>query len=956
MVFWMKFNYVKLLINILIYTFFNISIFANAVENSIFLENYTTYNGLSDNHINDVLKDKFGICWIATDFGVTRYDGTHFQKINELTFPNSFKNKRVSSVFQFGDALIFHFKDAGILEFNPRTSKTKIISKKTAIRVKVHHNHIYYYRSDGYLYDYFHTKTKRFHIGNFEFFELNLYKNNLYFFIRNQGLVKFNLTKNKIEFRLKNDTLFNDASSRIVITKNIIIHNNRFYKIHENGGITHLKNMPSISNITFYGLDLNNNPIYIVKTKTIFSNKIDFNSLIENHKLVDRELRKIVQIDPNTFFILTNQGLIKVSLQKKISSIISKSIVYNPTDIQVRRKIIPISSHEFVFLGYPGIIHLKNNQQQLIQFKNKPLPCYDGVLMGENIYISSEEVGVYCYNIKSRKLQKLNSDNFTSNANFNSVETIKNQLFLVSTGKIITYNPNTKQERRYHLPANEIPYCIKYDEKSNRIMIGTSKSLLVYSLIDQQIKFIKRYVIEGSEIRDILISKNGKAIYLATNKGFFRLNSDNYNVLFHYFDNDNMSNNLICTVHEAAINELWFTTFSGILNYNSYSNKVTSLTQKNGLHNIEYNYKAASLFRNELYIGGLNNYEVFHIQQFKKKVKNNHLYLSSYTINSFSTNKSVYLNSNTLPGFIQINSENQELNLFFSSTNYSQTSTFSYKYKLNNGSWKKMENGILRLVNMPYGEHQLTVVLIDHLGKQIDSKKFTIEALLPFYKKPIFYVMILGIFLLFSFFIIYLIQKRTKDIEATKKRIAMDLHDEAGTILTRTLLFIRMNNQTTKTPFTNKIESNIQELLFSIRAFMSSLSVNQATSYLLGDELQEFFYKNSQESNRIFLFTNLIQQDITISNEMYRDIKLCVFEITNNFIKHSNGEKLTIFLQMKSNNISLLFEDSGSNFDFKNTRSGNGLRNINKRTERNNGTFKIEKQGDNSIFSIIFPI
>jgi two-component system sensor histidine kinase DesK len=184
----------------------------------------------------------------------------------------------------------------------------------------------------------------------------------------------------------------------------------------------------------------------------------------------------------------------------------------------------------------------------------------------------------------------------------------------------------------------------------------------------------------------------------------------------------------------------------------------------------------------------------------------------------------------------------------------------------------------------------------------------------------------------------------------------MDLHDEAGTILTRTLLFVRMNNQKGKTAFTEKIESNIQELLFSIRAFMSSLSIKNATSYLLGDELQEFFYKNSQESDRIFLFTNLIQHDITISNEMYRDIKLCIYEITNNFIKHSNGEKLTVFLQMKSNNISLLFEDSGTNFDPKNTRSGNGLRNINKRTERNKGTFKIEKQGDNSIFSIIFPI
>ena len=70
MVFWMKFNYVKLLINILIYTFFNISIFANAAENSIFLENYTTYNGLSDNHINDISKSIIVLKNLKEIFGI----------------------------------------------------------------------------------------------------------------------------------------------------------------------------------------------------------------------------------------------------------------------------------------------------------------------------------------------------------------------------------------------------------------------------------------------------------------------------------------------------------------------------------------------------------------------------------------------------------------------------------------------------------------------------------------------------------------------------------------------------------------------------------------------------------------------------------------------------------------------------------------------------------------------
>uniref|UniRef100_UPI004049C224 sensor histidine kinase n=1 Tax=Fluviicola sp. TaxID=1917219 RepID=UPI004049C224 len=332
------------------------------------------------------------------------------------------------------------------------------------------------------------------------------------------------------------------------------------------------------------------------------------------------------------------------------------------------------------------------------------------------------------------------------------------------------------------------------------------------------------------------------------------------------------------------------------------------------------------------------------------------LYLSSYTIKSFTEKEYYLLQPNSIKTSINYRTDNQELTLHFSNINLAEASTFPYKYKINNGAWKSMKNGTIRFAYLPYGRYELTVQIINQLDTQIALKNYTIVAEIPFYKKQVFFITLLVILLLFFVLIIFLFIQRTRVIEATKKRIAMDLHDEAGTILTRTLLFVRMNNQKGKTAFTEKIESNIQELLFSIRAFMSSLSIKNATSYLLGDELQEFFYKNSQESDRIFLFTNLIQHDITISNEMYRDIKLCIYEITNNFIKHSNGEKLTVFLLMKSNKISLLFEDSGTNFNPENARSGNGLRNINKRTERNKGTFKIEKQGENSIFSIIFPI
>ncbi|WP_449397387.1 two-component regulator propeller domain-containing protein [Chryseobacterium wanjuense] len=39
---------------------------------------YTTDNGLPQNSVKDITKDKYGFIWLTTENGVVRYDGTNF--------------------------------------------------------------------------------------------------------------------------------------------------------------------------------------------------------------------------------------------------------------------------------------------------------------------------------------------------------------------------------------------------------------------------------------------------------------------------------------------------------------------------------------------------------------------------------------------------------------------------------------------------------------------------------------------------------------------------------------------------------------------------------------------------------------------------------------------------------------------------------------------------------------
>lgn len=952
-----KKSYLKTLISLLIVISSNGAIHSKTPYKSLLLEKFTTFDGLSDNHINDLIKDKFGIIWLATDFGVTRYDGMNFNKIDNIVFPKQFRNKKVLAIIPYLNQLLFHVKDAGIISFHLLTNTTSVITEYPVLKIHVIGNSIYYYRDNGFLYLLKNsTRKKAFFIGKIAYFEFNHYEDGLYFLIRNRGFIKFNIKTNNIQLNVTNKSLFQDIGFPIKSPSNLFLMNNKLFKIKANGGIIESQQKIIDENITYFGFDIQNQPLYIVKTKTIFSKSFDFNNLINRYQLQDHELRKIIQVDPSTYFVLSNQGLLKFSIKKQISHKIALSKISNPNDIQVRRRIIPISSNEVVYLGYPGIIHIKGKKRTFINFENKPLPCYDGIKIDHSIFIVSEGVGVFEYRLKTGQLSKILTTSIAPYSNFDAITNYDNQLLMVNQNHIVLYDPKTKRENAVLFTQKQTPYCVKYDAFREQVLIGTKDKLLIYKVKDNHFKLERIVPSDNFEIRDIHISNDNRSLYLATNTGFYRLNRKNYEYNFHYSDNENKSNNLVCTVNEAANKTIWFTTFSGIIRYNCLTNKVITLNQKNGLHNIEYNYKAAAWLNNDLYVGGLNNYEVIHTALFHTQKQHNQLFLSSYSINSFTENNRFFCSPNNTIQSINYRTDNQDLALQFSSDYLAESDHLTYKYNINNGQWKTMENATIRFAYLPYGSYDLTVVLFDQFGKQIALKKITILAEIAFYKKQGFFLFLMLVILLFSLFIIYLIIQRNKVIEATKKRIAMDLHDEAGTILTRTLLFVRMNNQTEKTPFTNKIEANIQELLFSIRAFMSSLSTNKSTSYQLGDELQEFFFKNSQESERVFLFTNLIQQEIVISTELYRDIKLCVFEITNNFLKHSNGEKLSVFLQLKEKKIILFFEDSGNNFNPNTTNAGNGLRNIKKRTERNKGVFKIDKSHNNSIISITFPI
>jgi signal transduction histidine kinase len=170
----------------------------------------------------------------------------------------------------------------------------------------------------------------------------------------------------------------------------------------------------------------------------------------------------------------------------------------------------------------------------------------------------------------------------------------------------------------------------------------------------------------------------------------------------------------------------------------------------------------------------------------------------------------------------------------------------------------------------------------------------------------------------------------------TKAKIAMDLHDESGTILTRLLLISK------KAKFEDKekeqIQNGLKEALYSFRTYLDSISNKKHSIQDLADDLKEFITSACADGGVQFKFKMDFERNYRINRELYRDVKLSVYEIVSNCLKHSQASSISIECKSENKFITLIISDNGiCDLSLLGTQKGNGIRNITNRAKRNNG-------------------
>jgi signal transduction histidine kinase len=193
--------------------------------------------------------------------------------------------------------------------------------------------------------------------------------------------------------------------------------------------------------------------------------------------------------------------------------------------------------------------------------------------------------------------------------------------------------------------------------------------------------------------------------------------------------------------------------------------------------------------------------------------------------------------------------------------------------------------------------------------------------------------------------------------ETERKRLAEDLHDSVGQVLSAIKLNLHRldkvneNNDDPKNLLadTRKLTD---ECIQEIRNIIHNVLPPVLTDFGLIDALQALCTKMSQTTNIKITFTRNLP-DERFPSEIELTFYRIAQELFGNAVKHSGASAIQLYITKETGWLVMSFSDNGSGFDMENVKHGFGLKNLQSRAHLINGKVHIYTKPENGTLATV---
>ncbi len=928
--------------------------------------------GLSQSSVHAILQDSEGFLWFGTQDGLNRYDGYSFKifkpSLNDTT---SISDNWITDLAEDNDGNIWIATyGGGFNKFDKKTNKfTRFTQNQINSRLLPSNiiNSIYFDKKEnlwiGTKEGLCRLNIKENKLYNFNQNELkkNIIKvisdneNNLWLATDSIGIVKFNESKNQISVfneKKKDEFYFKGINVFTLLAdskRNIWAASGKGLSIKKNGekGFKRFEifdKNEKLSKIQINNIFEDENNIYWLGTEgsgiiklNLANNHIEVfenNPYVENSLSDNQVLTAIKDRSGIIWFGTYGGGVSKFDKKKNRFKLFTKDILNkNSLDDGFIHAIADDNSGK-VWIGTGKGLNILDPKSGKI-FQND-LTQKLKKLLGEirimsvafdnenNMWIGTWGAGLIKYNSSDNSIKQFKSDTENPNSLINNrvrtvyidnngkiwLGTLKGMsIFEPSNGKFTNYSKTDKSK-------SELGIVRFFTQDKNGIFwIGTETSGLIR--FDENSNSFKHFLNDPENPKSISSDRIGA--FLEDSKGRFWVATfggglnlfDRENETFEHFTNANgFFDNVVYGILEDKNENLWISTNSGLVKFNTKDYSIKSFTILDGLQSNEFNGGAFHKTESgEMYFGGIKGLNSFFPDNF---VMNN--VAPSIVLTEFKVfdKQTVFDKSLNHLEKIELPYSKNFISFEFAALDFSTSELNQYAYKLEGFDKEWIQCGTRRYVsytNLEPGEYTFRVIGANNDGTwNTEGASIKLNIVPPFYKTWLFKLILIGTILI-GWVVIYeirvntvqkqkeklerLVDSRTEELK-NKKEELQNINNEQSVILKKLseseIALKELNSN--KDKLFSIIAHDLKSPFTSLLGF-SELIVSEIDN-LSKDQLKEYL-GNIQGSlnNLLNLLNNLLQWSRVQTNSIeftFRHIKL--YEISEKVIALLKGNAI----------------------------------------------------------------
>jgi anti-sigma regulatory factor (Ser/Thr protein kinase) len=942
--------------------------------------------------IRDITMDSVGFLWLATDRGLLRFDGSHYFQYDASNQEVFFPGSAVDRIKYSDGAVYLVSRKDGLIKIDIRTFEIDYLVQEGVFDIATDDENkiLFVMKATNVLQEYREGALLReVHIGA-GFSIMEYFKNALYIATQDHGVYfldtdRFEVTNLSDIYDYPIPTGWKEYIIKSSEHTVDLIIDQQVLRVTDNT-ISNPENLFFCSASTeYYVPEIGNSTKLIPDDGFYFcDNRLYRGQMTSNDESEhianihpNFEIRRFVTFNDRDLLLVTNKGL--KLLQKKADNLgffddVKLDVAHMP---RVRRAIVELKEGKLLFLGNPGIF-LVNALGGITLTKNEErYMFFDAINVDNNTVIATTEGdGLIKLTIADGVLHREKLDESSSEFIYSITELNSKELISGGKGYVSVIDKDFTVKRDViististHILASDIIMDIHIDHKNRGIWFATDSGLSLFQNdLSHEIKFYSNadssaIKLNNRSISAILQSEVGDTLWLAGENGIDVIDLKSETHLSHIQHWNKDLNTRVTGLVQDHYGNIWASTYDGLIVLEKKEGRIITMDSNMGLLNQEFNYKSSLLLSDgNIIFGGTSGYDIIDPQIIYTTTTTTntiHLTMLEYIYPDKSVKNPVYT-IETQPS-IRFRSDKHAIRLYFSVLDFMNSENYRLEYKLNQSPWMKMDqSNAITLGNLAGGSHQLTIRARGILGELIKEElQIQVHADIPFYHRVLFYSIIYSLIGVLLISLFYYITKYYRNEIEIKNNISMDLHDVVGTSLTRSSLLMEEHFDPSNR-YHIRILQNIKDSNFTLRSFISTMSIHKIQGDELLSEIRDTIYNLLEGSSINFKF-NLNEKSINqkkYSGELFRDLKIILFELCTNVIKHANAASIDIAIEQVRDNFILQFSDDGGIKDIMSMElsKGYGLKNIKKRLERHNGTLTTSIREDGNGLMIILTI